>query len=301
MNKKRFITVMVVIWSVIIVALTVLLGYLLTTRNSIPFFYFTNSQVKGTTQDYSKSFDASGIKEIYIQAANADVNYSAGSSNSIEITVKNNSQSPINTESSGSTISVKQNTFAMDFFNFGFHQRSSITISVPASYKDKIRIGTASGDIKVVGDLDVSSVDFESASGDIYTDKIKADSVKLLSVSGNIKSKAVEGTCALKTTSGDLYIDDFNGSGSAKSVSGEVNCKLSNLTGSLDINSISGNVSLTTGDNISAKATVKSVSGDINTEIPMISTGKHNANITIGSGTNSISVSTVSGDINLKK
>lgn len=141
-----------------------------------------------------------------------------------------------------------------------------LEVAVPANLT--VRPSTVSGDISIDGahgDISASSV-----SGDIEIDHVHAASMRLNTVSGDIKA----------------YVDELTGNGD------------------FSFHSVSGDLTLTVPRAFSADLSMTTVSGDIDSDFPItLGNGRmsrRSMNARIGSGGRRLDVSTVSGDLKLR-
>lgn len=204
-------------------------------------------------------------------------------------------------------------------FPYGY-ERHYTEIWLPASYHGEIVLETVSGEI--VSDLDMDlNKDFTavSTSGDIKLPSLTADNVSVTTssgslITGNIITNAdgSSGEIRIKTTSGDVNLEELIGNSDIGSISGELtvemilgNAQLGTTSGDMNVREIQGETSaesssgnivvmLITGDSL-----IKTVSGDIKVQQTdgdlqaMTSSGC----VQILGGSGDRIVSTASGDI----
>jgi len=205
------------------------------------------------------------------------------------------------------------------------------------SIREKTFVSTTSGDIKaekLSGDINIltssgdifltdvrGNLDLYGTSSDMEVKNIEGR-VKIDATSGNIEVEKITGKVDISQTSGDLSLFEIWGDIQASSSSGDM--KIFQKQGGLDIKTISGDIEIktqifpeseyslesTSGDidfEISKGATgeieIETVSGDINCKIPIIlrTASKRFLSGILGSGGSNISLTTTSGDINLKE
>ncbi len=148
------------------------------------------------------------------------------------------------------------------------------------------KISTASGDINGT-DLN-GRIHFNTASGDIT----------LRNVSGEIN---------VATASGQLRVTNASGSVSASSASGDVEVEIARLEGTRDLrfSSASGNVRVRLPNNLDARVSLATASGDIDTDFPLeVKRQEYGPGTTargqLGSGARRLNISTASGNVSLK-
>lgn len=188
-------------------------------------------------------------------------------------------------------------TWAQDFQkNYG----------IPAG--GQIRIGNVSGDVKVTGGRNISSVFVnayragrdrdlvrieDASTGDridlkvVYPERGNCDASvsfeiqvpqgidynfeRLTSVSGNVEIMSVRGRIRAESVSGNVIVKDVAGIVSANSVSGDVDVEITRLEGSgeMKFSSVSGNVAVRAPANLDADIEMSSVSGSLKTDFPI--------------------------------
>ncbi|MDR0445616.1 MAG: DUF4097 domain-containing protein [Oscillospiraceae bacterium] len=113
---------------------------------------------------------------------------------------------------------------------------------------DTLDIKSVSGNISFPGvSGTVRSASFITVSGDIEARALEADTLRLQSVSGVIRTRGVTADSGyLETSSGDAVIEDFNGEMDGETVSGAITLTAEKLSGRL--NSVSGDIKITAAE-----------------------------------------------------
>lgn len=297
--SKKFVAILVAVWSVIIIALIGLLIFLFTTNLSGS-NWFHIGESKTYNQSFEKTYAVSDIDKIDVGLASGDIIISQSDSDQIKVEVKNNSNAEITCDQDDSTIEVKQQVQGWSLFNFHFNTYSKVTVTVPASYAKELELKTASGDAKLTGNYTLKDFKYNSASGQFSADSIKADSIDIEAVSGDIKAQRLDGDCSVKTTSGSVKIDAVNGKGTFKTISGGVRANFETVTGNIDASAVSGDVVMTIKEYSNCNINMKSVSGSIDCDYPTTG-GKRERNAVIGDGSNSVNINSVSGSVEINK
>ena len=124
------------------------------------------------------------------------------------------------------------------------------------------------------------------------------------SVSGNVDVSGVTGELRASSVSGDVRVSGSAVSSlNAKSVSGDVEVKITSLSGNgaLDAQSVSGNITLTLPAKFDADLSMRTVSGDIDSDYPITLNTRRRGRVEgkIGAGGRELDLSTVSGDVRL--
>jgi hypothetical protein len=129
---------------------------------------------------------------------------------------------------------------------------------------------------------------------------------RIMSVSGNVEVRNVTGQIRAETVSGDVLIADVTGLVSASSVSGNVQAQITRLqgTGEMKFSSVSGNVVVRAPANLDADIEMSTLSGSLKSDFPIevreprYGPGR-SARGRLGSGLNSLRITTVSGRVSL--
>ena len=196
--------------------------------------------------------------------------------------------------------------------------KKELTVTYPASVRWKtLEIGTASADI-VTGDLSAETVSLSTASGSIRVPLLAADTAEFSTASGNITA-ALDGVsvCRADSASGDITltgsadkIDASAASGSCSfsaeihdplecsTASGDVSLSAAVLPRSTTVSTASGSVSLYFPENAGFTLSYSTASGDFSTELPAVL--KEDVCV-CGDGAAKIDISTSSGDISVSK
>lgn len=175
------------------------------------------------------------------------------------------------------------------FFSFGFFggRDGYVEIYLPSGFAGNLSVATVSGDIRTERDfVQMGQLRLSSTSGDICFTKIEADSVRISTVSGEIRAAELIGNADLSTTSGDIRVF------------------LKELQGDFSVSTVSGEVSLALPSDAAFDFSFHSVSGECNTffddELSFNKKGT-DADGTHGSGSNlpKVKISGTSGDLRI--
>jgi hypothetical protein len=134
-------------------------------------------------------------------------------------------------------------------------------------------------------------------------------------VSGDVQAEGLGADVQARSVSGDVRIST-RGSVEAGTVSGDLQVEMGRLpTGSLEFRTVSGDVQITLPSDAGAELSASTLSGDIESDFPLEVSGRdrdrgsrgihveigHRARGTLGRGGPRLDVSTVSGDITLRR
>jgi DUF4097 and DUF4098 domain-containing protein YvlB len=148
--------------------------------------------------------------------------------------------------------------------------------------------------------------DFDDLEIDIDVKVPKSMVVSAHSVSGNVRVVGAEGSVRAGSVSGDVRMEQLRASSvRASSVSGDVTIGILALTGegSLNFTSVSGDVIAELPKNIDADISMRSVSGELDSDFPLTLNGRMSRSgieARIGRGGRELEIRTVSGDVRLR-
>jgi hypothetical protein len=146
-----------------------------------------------------------------------------------------------------------------------------------------------------------------SVSGDVEVSGVTGK-VDAKSISGNVVVREVTGSVAAKSTSGNVMLGEIKGPVNAASVSGDVEVTILQLGSGqdMDFTSISGDVDVRVPASLDAEVKMTTMSGSLKTDLPLtiekdrFSPGRR-ASGRIGAGTLRLKISSISGDVSLRR
>ena len=186
---------------------------------------------------------------------------------------------------------------------------------------ESLQFTSRTGDVTARKTQAVSSASFESASGDVsVTTGSARDRIHIRTQSGQAAAQGVSAVqVQMETVSGDAEIRDASGALTIKTVSGDLQASgidspaVSLLTvsgdahwafaapfsGSFAGTTVSGDLHLALGAGSDARVEINTTSGSISLSVPMTNAvvTEHHAAGTVGAGTGSIRLQSVSGDL----
>jgi hypothetical protein len=199
----------------------------------------------------------------------------------------------------------------------GGDTRFEVTVPVGT----RLRVGSQSGDISITGTK--GEIEARTNNGDIDIEDA-AGRVEIAGVlSGDVAVRRVAGDLRIGTVSGDVDLDDITGDVEVETVSGDVDLRrvtskrirarttngdvtfdgaIDAAGGRYDFASHSGEVELTVPRSTSARVTVSTFSGGIESDFPItLNPGEHGKRFTfdIGKGEARVSAESFSGDVTI--
>ncbi|AEV70249.1 DUF4097 family beta strand repeat-containing protein [Acetivibrio clariflavus] len=251
-------------------------------------FGFLESSEK-TMINQEKTLEINGIKEIIIDADDANVYFNPVDSNSVKIifsgeVVSTNKevipQLLVKEESDKLTIEVNRKKA----WTLYYKNDLSLFIDIPQKYEETISISASSADV-ILKELAVDKFMYYSDSGSINLDNIA------------IKDVFVE------TSSGKVTFSNFSGNVNVKSDAGDVRIAYKCFDNIVNIETSSGNTELIVPENSEFSLEAKTITGKINNSYPMelINSTENQLIGGVGNSENKIVICSESGDISISK
>ncbi|MBE6619959.1 MAG: DUF4097 domain-containing protein [Ruminococcaceae bacterium] len=189
-------------------------------------------------------------------------------------------------------------------FFFRTPQNKNLTVEIPsgmARYLSSVEIDVVSASVEL-REIKTNELKLESVSGGINLEKIAANSLNLDTVSGAITATNLNVPLIdVDTVSGEISLSGQIGQGSVDTTSGDVTLSSNFPFEALDLETVSGDVTLIcplNALNDGCRIVFESVSGDIESELPLKKNGN---NYTFGSGKFIYNFDGVSGDLFIKQ
>ena len=160
---------------------------------------------------------------------------------------------------------------------------------------------SASGDVCVAGSTAKARVHLRTQSGQAELTDTQAEQVQVETVSGDARLRSVSGTLTVKTISGDVSAEDAESAAvSLVTVSGDTRWVLPGaFSGAFSGTTVSGDLHLSVPAESDARVEMNTTNGTLSLKLPTTDTVKaeRHAAGTLGSGTGSIRLQSVSGDL----
>lgn len=179
-------------------------------------------------------------------------------------------------------------------------------VSIRVSYPERCNCyANVRIEVMVPSEVNYQLENISSVSGDVSVVNAMG-SLKAKSVSGNVTVSGFSGAVNASSVSGNVRVGGVSGSASGKSTSGNVEVEIESLAnhGDMEFTSVSGDVSVRLPANLDSQVSMSTMSGDLRTDFPLTvdepkwGPGKK-ANGRVGSGTHSLKLSSVSGNVRL--
>ncbi|WP_317933464.1 DUF4097 family beta strand repeat-containing protein [Halioxenophilus sp. WMMB6] len=169
----------------------------------------------------------------------------------------------------------------------------------------EIEIETVSGDIEITGNR--SRLDLETVNGDVVIEDHEGI-VFAESVSGDIDYNGFATRIELESVQGDIQVNNMGelAEGEFNSVSGDIDTKThTDKRPHLKYNAVSGDIDVSFLSVLSAKIEIETMSGDITNDLTEDKPDRqrwmgNSLEFSVGDADGDISISTVSGNVNIK-
>lgn len=348
MNRNLKI-IRLILWIIIAITLLFILIYNISYKNKIGFnINFNGKEFSNMTVQKEESMSLDGCSNIKIDFSSEEIKLTTVDDEDLKIIQESSKELSDNEKftmtKTGDTITVQKNsTTHIGFFQDNGFQR--IQVFLPKKYTKALTITSASGDINIASQLSLSDIEcdassgeinlsdniqignkafFKSTSGDINLKGLSAKESSFNASSGhiNLAGTNISEKSEIKTTSGDIKLNELDGDYTIEASSGQIKVK-SLLSGSGTIESTSGdidviykgindysNIKCSSGTvhahvdkNINFEFEGKCSSGDINSNFNLNYTNKkrNEANGKVGDAPyKKINITTTSGDIDIK-
>ena len=268
---------------------------------------------KSVTINEERTFDLEGIEAIDLSTISTDVRVGTSASGKIEArlsgTVATNYPEKaiptLESEKGGRDLKIWTERRQKMVFVFSYHSSDLILeLKLPTGYSGKLNVETVSGDLDV-NDRVVPVLSLHTTSGNFELTDIEAARFNLSTTSGDIRGRGLKTEEAeFSSVSGDIQIKDFEGDVALKTTSGEIEIDYARYDNTVRMNSTSGDVSLDLPQTAEFRLNARSTSGNIDCDFPIAITGsgagRRSLEGIVGSGANTITIKTVSGDIDIE-
>lgn len=179
---------------------------------------------------------------------------------------------------------------------------SKLEIKLPRDFADHYKVQSTAGNIKVAN-LKFDTAIMKTAAGNIRFENIEAKKLDLESSAGNIKVENINSeTLTVQSGAGNIEGDACNGDITAKTGAGNVRFKV-NGEQHLEMTSGAGTITayFTEPEKLNATVEVNAGIGSVKTDIPFLTNGKSQGNLStvIGQGKNKFIFKTGVGSIRL--
>jgi DUF4097 and DUF4098 domain-containing protein YvlB len=177
---------------------------------------------------------------------------------------------------------------------------ADITITVPDGCPTQVAVVNASMIVSGIS----ANISAKSVSGDITLDGVTG-TVNVKTVSGELEARGLDGDLAFNSASGDLTLADaVVGNLTVRTLSGQVTADVDVRDGAgLRASTVSGDVSVRVPASTSARVELKSTSGHVRSNFEPLSPAPSSVpaalSATLGSGSASISVTSMTGEVTL--
>lgn len=192
--------------------------------------------------------------------------------------------------------------------SLGFTWRDLVLeVSVPAGYAKKLTVKAVSADVEVA-DHTYSGLELSTTSGDVRVGAVRAADFRMSTTSGDLRAARVTAQRAkISSVSGDVEVKSLAGETNLRTTSGRASLAFAAVPGRIDAGSTSGDITIALPSDGQFDLDARSTSGAVTCGFPITvrenraGGGSHVLSGTVGAGANTVTVRTVSGDINIAR
>ncbi len=279
-----------------------------------------SNRSKGCLVEIAK-LPADQVKALDLQLYNGDVTLHVAAQDSVGVSGRGEEDLEVRLDDDG-VLYIRQGTTASSTVAFGRGlARTDVELTLPDKVWEFVRINTVNGDVALEDMLETNELSLQTVNGDISADRACCPQMTFQSVSGDIDGTDLAGNVLVDTKSGDVTLSgsfvevkagsmsgDVEISGTAEivhgsSMSGDVSTEMETLPSELKASSKSGDCCVRIPDGQGFTVSLRTVSGDLNTDFELVGTiGRKSSNaIYLDGGERNYSISSISGDISLEK
>ncbi len=219
------------------------------------------------------------------------------------ISLGSNDEGELKITQKGNQIDITVNPIQRWFLRFFSYDASPLIITVPTSGLKELNAESTSGDIRLMQEMQIESADIASISGMIdFLGLQGSQTIKLHTISGEISGKDIvsKQRIEIASTSGEIWVQRLSAQDILlKSISSEISGDITlQDTGRLEAKTTSGTLSLHLIDSKDLTVTASTISGDI--IFNGATQDQKKAELTTGKAENKVTLSSVSGKIDLE-
>ncbi len=237
MQNKTYLIAKISILSVLAVTLIGILIFLLI--GGTKYHWKWNFQ-KEQILIYEKTYAVQELDQINIAVKSTDITVKPSQDGQIHITIYGEKEEEATSKLENNQLTIIKNSKNHLCFGFCFANNNEIILSLPSEIVTTLNFKTASGDIWI-GNFDHVSLDAETSSGDIEFDTVKYANLK--TQSGDVEGKNME-SASIHTSAGDIHLNRIIGDTNLKTSSGDIKLNDFQVLENSSIQTSSGDVTV---------------------------------------------------------
>lgn len=279
MKENSLKMVLVILLACLAIALVGFMIVLLT-NNKMNFSFF---HMKGESKMIlEETYQVEEIQKIVVNASISDIKILESTNNEAKVIIYGEEKNDASSTLENHTLTILNSKKNKICFGFCFWGKEEVLIYLPKNEIENIELKTISGDIHV-SNVSNASIEVKTTSGDIKLPDVK--DVSINTTSGDVQIDTCE-SASIETVSGEVTIGNASGKTEIKTTSGDVKMNDFICKKDSNIKTVSGDVVINHLEEAYVEA--KSVSGDIKTD------GSNRY------ASNTLTIKTTSGDIHIK-
>lgn len=290
--NRRLMKVIISIWIIIALLLSAALVYgIVYGRSNGSMFNFVAFNFGPLKTQKEETLSLENCDEIKLDFSSEDIIIHTTDDSKLKVVQKSSKKLKENekftTSTDNNTISIEKakSIRNINIMFFGYNRRL-IELYIPKSYVKNLDIILSSGDVVFDSDVNLNVLKYHQSSGDLKADNLKVNSYNI------------------RTSSGDIIINNLSGSGEVLVSSGDIKIAYKDINEYTKVTATSGDIKLTIPSNSSFEFHGQCTSGDINSNFQLNYENKrgNKANAKVGNGPyKKIDVNTSSGDIKIQQ
>lgn len=263
--------------------------------------------------DQARSLPLEGVRRIEIDVVSSDVTVIESTNGAVNARLAgtvSSSRSTVVPEliaaTQGGTASIRVDHKSLNAVMGWYRSDLKLEVAIPSGYRGGLVIRGVSSDVELPSGRTFTALEVTTVSGDVALGAFTADTFRNRTVSGDLEAPAASAKSVdLGTTSGRITVGGLTGDLGAHTVSGDLRLDWRAFQGSIDVSTTSGSVSLGIPAGSGFRLDAGSTSGRITSDHPVTvrgsssGPGRHSLSGDVGSGSGSVRVRTVSGEIRI--
>jgi len=263
--------------------------------------------------DQTRSLPLQGVQRIEIDVVSSDVSVIQSTDGAVNAHLTGTvSSSRITAEpeliaaTQGGTASIRVDPKSLNAVMGWYRSNLKLEVAIPSGYRGGLVIHGVSSDVELPSGRTFTALEVTTVSGDVALGAFTADTFRSRTVSGDLEAPAASVKDAdLGSTSGEITVGGLTGDLAARTVSGDLRLDWRAFSGRIDVSTTSGSVSLGIPAGSGFRLDAGSTSGRITSDHPVTvrgsgsGPGRHSLSGEVGSGSGSVRVRTVSGEIRI--
>lgn len=267
-------------------------------------------QLTSNSYDYhaSKSANLDGIDQISIDVSCGDLKFNNDGKNSIKVKVDGEistnsaySKPQLKCYKEGRTLYVELIRKNHVFFGY-YNCDMNISVSIPASYKNDLKVVDSAGDVNING-YELKNLDCNLSAGKLQMKNISADTFTYKNSAGNLNADNLKTKISnLRASAGKIEITKFTGDVEGSNSAGNTEIEYDKFNNNVNFSASAGQTKLTIPKNSAFKLDAEASAGSIKSDFSSINISGEFAKVAkgeVGKSNNMIKLKSSAGSIEI--